>query len=126
MGACCSRRAHSPPPNTSLGDLPESCVAAILTHLDPPDICRLARLNRAFRDASRVGLVWEPKLPDNYEVLVGELLGQSSGSLGKRDIFAGLCRAKTLSNGTKVLILLKKKSQLSVWVVASILSTLPG
>ncbi|KAK4796727.1 hypothetical protein SAY86_029053 [Trapa natans] len=124
MGASCSRIPHSsiPPNHLSLGDLAESCVAAILTHLDPPDICRLARLNRAFRNASRADLVWEPKLPDNYEVLVGELVGQSSENLGKRDIFAALCRAKTLCNGTQRVWLDKTTSSICLEISAKALS----
>ncbi|KAK4758403.1 hypothetical protein SAY87_019704 [Trapa incisa] len=43
---------------TCLGDLPESCVASILTHLEPRDICGLARLNRAFRCASWADFAW--------------------------------------------------------------------
>ncbi|RWW05436.1 hypothetical protein GW17_00031289 [Ensete ventricosum] len=37
---------------TGLGDLPESCVAGILERLDPPEICRLARLCHTFRAAA--------------------------------------------------------------------------
>ncbi|KAK4793757.1 hypothetical protein SAY86_024192 [Trapa natans] len=43
---------------TCLGDMPESCVASILTHLEPRDICGLARLNRAFRCTSWADFVW--------------------------------------------------------------------
>jgi hypothetical protein len=46
----------------NLGDVPEGCVALILTHLDPPEICKLAWLNRAFRGASSADFVWESKL----------------------------------------------------------------
>ena len=40
------------PAKPTLGDLPESCVALILEYMDPPQICKLAKLNRAFRGAS--------------------------------------------------------------------------
>ncbi|KAK4752188.1 hypothetical protein SAY87_020986 [Trapa incisa] len=52
MGVVFSRSSHPPSPypaSACLGDLPESCVTSILTHLEPKDVCRLARLNRAFR-----------------------------------------------------------------------------
>ncbi|GFZ07047.1 phloem protein 2-A12 [Actinidia rufa] len=52
MGSGFSHNAQNPlETETGLGDLPEGCVASVLVHLDPPEICRLARLNRAFRDA---------------------------------------------------------------------------
>lgn len=40
-----------------LSDMPESCVALVLMHLDPPEICKLARLNRAFRGASSADFI---------------------------------------------------------------------
>jgi hypothetical protein len=32
------------PRHTSLGDMPESCVAAVLLYLDPAEICQVALL----------------------------------------------------------------------------------
>jgi len=101
-GDCSSMRPR-------LGDIPESCVALVLMYLDPPDICKLARLNRAFRDASFADFVWESKLPLNYEFIMGKALEDdttSSGAeLGKRDIYARLCKPNLFDNGTKVTIL---------------------
>ncbi|KAF8403191.1 hypothetical protein HHK36_011289 [Tetracentron sinense] len=53
-----------------LGDIPESCVACVFMYLTPPEICNLARLNRAFRGASSSDSVWESKLPPNYQDLL--------------------------------------------------------
>lgn len=61
-------------PRPKLGDIPESCIAQVLAHLDPPEICRLARLNRAFRGASSADFIWETKLPPNYGFLVHKIL----------------------------------------------------
>ncbi|KAH9732181.1 F-box protein PP2-A13 [Citrus sinensis] len=61
-----------------LSDMPESCVALVLMHLDPPEICKLARLNRAFRGASSADFIWESKLPSNYQFIVDKVLGSSS------------------------------------------------
>ena len=70
-----------------LGDLPQSCVASILGYLEPAEICKLAKLNRAFRGTSMADFVWESKLPSNYNVLVRKVLGDSLGNLGKGQIF---------------------------------------
>jgi hypothetical protein len=51
---------------TSLGDMPESCVAAVLLYLDPPEICHVARLNHAFRGTASADCVWAAKLPATY------------------------------------------------------------
>ncbi|KAG8484287.1 hypothetical protein CXB51_022695 [Gossypium anomalum] len=85
----------------SLGDLPESCVASIIGYLDPPDICKLGKLNRAFRGASWADFVWESKLPSNYHVLVDKILTFVPQNLGKREIYSLLCTTNTLDGGTK-------------------------
>lgn len=97
--------ASAPSPEPGLGDLPESCVASVLVHLDPPQICRLAMLNRAFRGASSADFVWESKLPVNYGDVIGRVFEEDdsfSKGLCKRDIYARLCRANSFDGGTKV------------------------
>uniref|UniRef100_A0A1D1ZCI8 F-box protein PP2-A15 n=1 Tax=Anthurium amnicola TaxID=1678845 RepID=A0A1D1ZCI8_9ARAE len=59
-----------------LGDIPEGCVARVFIHLTPPEICNLARLNRAFRGAASADPVWEAKLPSNYRHLLALALPQ--------------------------------------------------
>ncbi|KAJ4835662.1 hypothetical protein Tsubulata_021711 [Turnera subulata] len=95
--------APSPPSRPSLGDLPESCVAPILAYLDPPEICKLAMMGRAFRGASWADFVWESKLPHNYEALIERVVGDRdlSRKLCKREIYETLCRANTFDGGTK-------------------------
>jgi hypothetical protein len=103
---------------TSLGDMPESCVAAVLLYLDPPEICHVARLNRAFRGAAFADCVWLAKLPANYRYLAAlaaaadddrgcdnaaEGNGRCCSSAAiKKYIYARLCRATPLDGGTKV------------------------
>ncbi|KAK6158110.1 hypothetical protein DH2020_005424 [Rehmannia glutinosa] len=97
--------AATPSPDPGLGDLPESCVAAVLSHLDPPQICRLATLNRAFRGASSADFVWESKLPLNYEDVIARVFEEDevffNKGLCKRDIYARLCAANGFDGGTK-------------------------
>lgn len=87
-----------------LGDLPESCVASIIARLDPPEICKLAKLNRAFRCASLADVVWESKLPSNYRTLIEKVLGDLKENMSKREIYARLCGVNTLDGGTKVIM----------------------
>ncbi|URE39097.1 Peroxisomal membrane protein [Musa troglodytarum] len=91
---------------TGLGDLPESCVAAVLLHLDPPEICRAARLSRTFRGAASADFVWDAKLPENYVHLMELACGGKSPSNRKRrlclkEIYARLCRPNPLDGGSK-------------------------
>jgi hypothetical protein len=98
---------------TSLGDMPESCVAAVLLYLDPPEICHVARLNHAFRGTASADCVWAAKLPATYcnlaalaavaAVDAAEGNGRCCSSAAiKKDIYARLCRPVPLNGGTKV------------------------
>ncbi|XP_021809854.1 F-box protein PP2-A12-like isoform X2 [Prunus avium] len=87
--------------NPSLGDLPESCAALILGYLDPPEICKLAKLNRAFRGASWADFIWESKLPSNYQTIVRKVFGDGLENLGKRDVYTRLCQPNSFDDGTK-------------------------
>ncbi|GLT75070.1 hypothetical protein SLA2020_468210 [Shorea laevis] len=85
-----------------LGDIPESCVACVFLYLTPPEICNLARLNRAFRGAASSDSVWEKKLPPNYQDLLDLLPPESYQNLSKKGIFALLSRPVPFDDGNKV------------------------
>lgn len=95
--------SNSSSSRTGLGDIPESCISSILMNLDPPDICKLARVNRAFHRASSADFVWESKLPQNYKFLANKILGEENISImTKKEIYAKLCLPNRYDHGTKV------------------------
>lgn len=106
MGAGASDMAGVEPSGkvarAGLGDLPELCAAEVLLHLDAPDICRLARLNRAFRGAAAADFVWETKLPVNYGHLLRLVDDAEEEELGKKDIFARLAKPVPFDDGKRV------------------------
>lgn len=87
---------------SSLGELPECCVAVMMGYMDPPQICKLALMNRTFRGASMADFVWESKLPPNYHLLLRQIFDDFPSDLGMRGIYARLCRVNTFDEGTKV------------------------
>lgn len=92
-----------PPLQPMLGDIPESCIASVLMYLDPPEICKLARLNRAFRGASGADFIWELKLPTNYRYIMEKVFDEETIlKLGKKDVYARLCRRNPFDDGSKV------------------------
>ncbi|KAK9067984.1 hypothetical protein SSX86_012095 [Deinandra increscens subsp. villosa] len=99
----CSSTTSVPiaPPEPGLGELPESVVGNILVYLSPPEICRLASLNRAFRRASSAEFVWELKLPENYDSLLSRVFGHNEFSCCKREIYARLSTPSSIDGGTK-------------------------
>ncbi|WOL07006.1 F-box protein PP2-A13-like [Canna indica] len=99
---------------TVLGDLPESCVAQVLLHLDPLETCRAAQLSRVFRGAASADFVWETKLPKNYAYLMGLVSDEKSPierrrGLCKKEIYARLCRPNLFDGGSKVFWLEKRR-----------------
>lgn len=103
MGASASSLAgEHEGPRPKLEDIPESCIAQVLTYLDPPEIAKMARVNRAFRAASSADFIWVPKLPPDYSYILSKLPDQGLRDEGKKDIYARLCRPTTFDGGTKV------------------------
>ncbi|PKI72543.1 hypothetical protein CRG98_007065 [Punica granatum] len=84
-----------------LGDIPESCVACVFLYLTPPEICNLARLNRAFRGAASSDAVWDAKLPPNYQDLLDLMPPERYQNLSKKNIFALLSRPIPFDDGNK-------------------------
>ncbi|MED6210235.1 hypothetical protein PIB30_062307 [Stylosanthes scabra] len=102
MGASLSSLGTTGSPiGPGLGDIPEDCVARVFLHLTPPEICNLARLNRAFRGAASADSVWESKLPPNYRDLLSLMPPERYRNLSKKDIFALLSRPVPFDNGNK-------------------------
>lgn len=104
------------PLKQGLGEIPEFCVALVLINLDPPEICELARINRAFRQASLADFVWESKLPENYPSLVKKLFDGRNPEIGlsKRDIYTRLCRPIPFDGGTKEVCMEKRSGGICV------------
>lgn len=84
----------------ALGELPESCVAEVMLYLDAAEVCRFARLSRAFRGAAAADFVWETKLPRNYKYLIAKT-DSLIENMTKKEIFARLCRRNLFDGGTK-------------------------
>ncbi|XP_015083253.1 F-box protein PP2-A13-like [Solanum pennellii] len=105
----------------SLGDLPESCVASVLVYMDPPQICKLSMLNRAFRGASSADFVWESKLPMNYTSIIQRVFADRNfpANLCKRDIYAKLCRPNSFDGGSKKVWLDKKTGRVCMSISSS-------
>ncbi|OIT01447.1 PREDICTED: F-box protein PP2-A15-like [Nicotiana attenuata] len=103
MGASLSNLTENESTGPGLGDIPENCVACVFMYLTPPEICNLARLNRAFRGAASSDAVWNSKLPSNYHYLLDllPLREKINEGLSKKDIFALLSRPVPFDDGNK-------------------------
>ncbi|WRX09115.1 Phloem protein 2-like - like 1 [Theobroma cacao] len=101
-GAVADGDGDGPPSRPRLGDIPESCAALVLAQLDPPEICKLSRLNRSFCGASSADFIWESKLPSNYRFIVEKVLRDTTLlTLQRKELYARLCRPILFDAGTK-------------------------
>lgn len=98
----------------SLGDIPENCVACVFMYLTPPEICNLARLNRAFRGAASFDSVWDSKLPVNYHQLLDVLPQRKFEGFCKKDVFAFLSRPVPFDDGDKEVWLDRTSGRISM------------
>lgn len=109
--------SNSSSSRTGLCDIPESCISSILMHLDPPDICKLARVNRAFHRASSADFVWESKLPSCYKFLAYKFLGEENlSTMTKKDVYTKLCQPNRFDGGTKEVLLDKCSGQVCLFM----------
>ncbi|KAK7279993.1 hypothetical protein RJT34_25055 [Clitoria ternatea] len=100
-----------------LGDIPESCISSLFMNLDPPDICKLARVNRAFHRASSADFVWESKLPPSYKFLANKVLGQENlAAMTKKEVYAKLCIPNRFDGGNKEVWLDKCSGQVCLFM----------
>lgn len=106
------------PSKTGLGDLPENCLALVLTHLDPVEISKMGRVNRTFHQASLTDLVWEQKLPQNYQILVRNyhLDDDESCTLTKKQMFARLCRPNHFGSSSNKVFWMEKNGGMCVCI----------
>ncbi|XP_047943960.1 F-box protein PP2-A13-like [Salvia hispanica] len=92
-----------------LGELPESCIAWVLSYLEASEICRVARVNTTFHRASLSDSLWESKLPENHEILLRKVFGGDPSFSTKKDIYATLSTPFRFASHTKEVWLDKKR-----------------
>ncbi|KAK9284637.1 hypothetical protein L1049_023813 [Liquidambar formosana] len=90
--------------DSHLGGPVSATYRKVLNQLDPLEICKLARLNRAFRGASSADFVWESKLLFDYRFLIDKLFGGGT----KVDISIISCAARKLPGPLPVVDMSKK------------------
>ncbi|CAN6481199.1 unnamed protein product [Victoria cruziana] len=91
-------------------------------YMCPPEICRLASLNRSFRGAASADFLWESKLPANYRYLLKKLLLDDLGRRTKKEIYALLSRPNTFDGGTKEVWLEKSTGAVCLSISSKALS----
>ncbi|KAL6146888.1 hypothetical protein ACLB2K_057565 [Fragaria x ananassa] len=71
-------------------ELPEGCIAHIISLTTPRDACRLSLLSKLFGSAADSDAVWDKFLPPERRTLSPEELGVFAART-KKDVFLALC-----------------------------------
>nr|TKS11172.1 F-box family protein [Populus alba] len=96
-----------------LNELPEGCIANVLSFTAPLDVARLSAVSPMFKSAAISDVVWERFLPSDLESVLstspdGSLLLASVSS--KRELYFSLCDNPILVDNGRKSFSLEKKS----------------
>ncbi|CAN0892415.1 F-box protein PP2-B10 [Linum grandiflorum] len=95
-----------------MNQLPEDCIAKVMSYLGPHQSCRLATVSRTFSSASQSDVLWESFLPANYRSVISQSSDPSllTGSVPKKELFRLLCQRPILIDQGKKSWMLEKQS----------------
>ncbi|XVF69557.1 hypothetical protein PTKIN_Ptkin11bG0091000 [Pterospermum kingtungense] len=99
-----------------LNELPEGCIAKILSSTSPPDACRFSCLSSTFRSAAASDSVWGYFLPSDYQTI---LSGSCPHSLTKKQLFFYLSHNPVLIDQGKKSFSLDKWSGKKCYMIAA-------
>ncbi|KAK8657028.1 hypothetical protein V6N13_098962 [Hibiscus sabdariffa] len=97
-----------------LSDLPQDCIAAVISLTSPRDACRLSLVSTSFKSVSDSDAVWERFLPSG--------LIPSSASLccsSKKQLYLSLCENPLLIDGGRKSVQVERGSGKKVYMLSA-------
>ena len=85
-----------------LPDLPEACIATILSCLPPREVAKAACVSKSYHLASQSDSVWDSLLPPGYMDMLDLISDPKPVFKSKKDIYNYLTTPKFFAEGTKV------------------------
>ncbi|KAK7278269.1 hypothetical protein RJT34_23295 [Clitoria ternatea] len=90
-------------------NLPEGCIANILSFTTPRDVCKLSLVSSTFRSAADSDAVWDKFLPSDINTLISQSSSSSSLSVqSKKHLYISLCQNPLLIDDGKKSLQLDK------------------
>ncbi|KAK7318353.1 hypothetical protein RJT34_03052 [Clitoria ternatea] len=88
--------------SADFNNLPEGCIANILSFTTPRDICKLSLVSSTFRSAADSDAVWDKFLPFDINTLISQSSSSSSLSVqSKKHLYISLCQNPLLIDDGK-------------------------
>ncbi|CAN4105777.1 unnamed protein product [Withania somnifera] len=117
VGSCCDGDDRG----GDIYQLPEGCIANVLSLTSPRDACRLSVLATIFRSTAESDAVWDRFLPPDYcEIVSWSSDGPNSISFGsKKELFLYLCDHPIFMDGGSLSFSLEKCSGKKCYMLAA-------
>ncbi|KAL4318888.1 hypothetical protein GQ457_18G010170 [Hibiscus cannabinus] len=97
-----------------LSDLPQDCIAAVISLTSPRDACRLSLVSTTFKSVSESDAVWERFLPSGLNLIPSSLSCSS-----KKQLYLSLCENPLLIHGGRKSIQVERGSGKKVYMLSA-------
>ncbi|KAK2653301.1 hypothetical protein Ddye_013157 [Dipteronia dyeriana] len=109
---------------TEMLELPEGCIAAVISFTSPRDACRLACVSTTFKSAAESDAAWDHFLPPDYLSVILDSGSSSStsspsSSLSKKELYLRACHNPVLINEGKLSFWLDKHSGKKCYMISA-------
>ncbi|CAI9768959.1 unnamed protein product [Fraxinus pennsylvanica] len=108
---------------TDFQELPEGCIANVLSLTSLKDVCRLSLVNSTFRSAAESDAIWERFLPPDYRHIISRSIEGADSILAKfrtkKGLYLYLCHNHILIDGGTKSFSLEKGTGKKCFMLAS-------
>ena len=111
--------------SSNLPDLPEACIATILSCLSPRDVAKAACVCKSYHLASQSDSVWASLLPPGHMEMLDLITNPKPAFKSKKDICIYLTTPKFFAEGRKVRSILLSTPEVYLSLYVRTLSMLP-
>ncbi|WCJ44647.1 F-box family protein [Euphorbia peplus] len=112
-----ARRLCQGADNISIEEMPEGCIAKILSFTDPKEACRSTIVSSNFRDVANSDPVWESFLPPDYHSILSDAYLRNFTS--KKQLYLSLCDDPILIEDGKTSFWLDKRSGRKCYMISA-------
>ncbi|KAG2240228.1 hypothetical protein Bca4012_014766 [Brassica carinata] len=99
----------------NLLDLPEECIAAVISFTSPHDACRISAVSKLLRSAADSNAAWERFLPSDPR-LVND---HSLSTVSIKQLFLRLCESPPLTDDGRTSFWMEKRSGKKCWMLSA-------
>ncbi|KAK6929585.1 Phloem protein 2-like [Dillenia turbinata] len=95
----------------SLLELPEDCIAKIVSMTSAADACRSCTISKGFKSVADSDTVWENFLPSDYKEIIASTSNATIAYNTRKELYFCLCHPLVLEEGERSFNLVKKNGK---------------